>query len=142
MDGASGGREHRLGGGALQDAFMGGDHAIVTELGKEQLAHSSGPPALDRAISGTTGGDGEHREESRPQDQFLSAPFVAMPGAPSSVLAPSSKARSPKRFQTTKPFQFAQTLLRMGLTIVPIMSLQMSGCSSCSFLVPSPAHAD
>eukprot|EP00913_Durusdinium_trenchii_P003249 g3005.t1 len=34
-----------------------GDHAIVTELGKEQLAHSSGPPALDRAISGTTGGD-------------------------------------------------------------------------------------
>ncbi|CAK9070477.1 unnamed protein product [Durusdinium trenchii] len=41
----------------VDDAFMGGDHAIVTELGKEQLAHSSGPPALDRAISGTTGGD-------------------------------------------------------------------------------------
>ena len=29
---------------------MGGDHAIVTELGEKQIA--LGPPALDRAVSG------------------------------------------------------------------------------------------
>lgn len=32
---------------------MGGDHAIVTELGEKQIELAvPGPPALDRAISG------------------------------------------------------------------------------------------
>lgn len=39
-----------------QDAFMGGDHAIVTELGEKQIELAvPGPPALDRAISGCLG---------------------------------------------------------------------------------------
>lgn len=35
---------------------MGGDHAIVTELGEKQIELAvPGPPALDRAISGCLG---------------------------------------------------------------------------------------
>lgn len=38
------------------DGFMGGDHAIVTELGEKQISLGvPGPPALDRAVSGSTG---------------------------------------------------------------------------------------
>eukprot|EP00438_Fugacium_kawagutii_P022030 Skav212842 [mRNA] locus=scaffold325:94755:95354:+ [translate_table: standard] len=37
-----------------KDGFMGGDHAIVTELGEKQIELAvPGPPALDRAISGS-----------------------------------------------------------------------------------------
>lgn len=37
----------------VKDGFMGGDHAIVTELGEKQIALGvPGPPSLDRAVSG------------------------------------------------------------------------------------------